>query len=94
MAGASGTAPENPELAAGMPEKRTDDTDGVAYAYEEYAAHYKSAYKKETIDVSWNELPLAKSNKSQPTNRVAMASSLNTTNSKLSDPPHVLSCKH
>jgi hypothetical protein len=44
-----------------MSEKRIDDTDGVAYTYEEYAAYYKGAYKKKAIDAAWDELQPAKS---------------------------------
>mmetsp|Transcript_17721 Transcript_17721/g.55861 ORF Transcript_17721/g.55861 Transcript_17721/m.55861 type:complete len:200 (-) Transcript_17721:68-667(-) len=44
-----------------MSEKRIDDTDGVAYTYEEYAAYYKSVYKKKAIDAAWDELQPARS---------------------------------
>ncbi|CAK0814087.1 unnamed protein product [Prorocentrum cordatum] len=35
---------------------RIDDTDGVAYTYEEYVAYYTGAYKKKAIDAAWDKL--------------------------------------
>jgi len=49
-----------PRRMSGM---RIDDTDGVAYTYEEYAAYYKGAYKKKAIDAAWDKLQPAKSKK-------------------------------
>jgi len=36
-----------------MPEKKVDPEDGIAYTYEEIAAHYKGKYKRPVVDAYW-----------------------------------------
>lgn len=43
-----------------MPAKRVDPEDGVAYTFDEIAAHYKGKYKKNVIDEYWENTCVAK----------------------------------
>jgi len=43
-----------------MPAKKVDPEDGVAYTFDEIAAHYKGKFKKKEIDAYWEDTCAAK----------------------------------